>query len=135
MIESPGGSWEDTRDENWRPHLAIKAYHAMTVSMKLPLCGLMVGLCVVTARSEEPTKDSLDRDYSAELPRLAPKEPGEALATFHVAPGFKLEQVAAEPLVTDPVAICFDENLRMFVCEMRGYSENNDEKVSRITCL
>src|SRR5262245_49863307 len=83
----------------------------------------------------EPPKDSLDRDYAAELPRLPPKEPGEALASFQVAPGFKLEQVAAEPLVTDPVAICFDENLRMFVCEMRGYSENKDDKLSRITCV
>jgi putative membrane-bound dehydrogenase-like protein len=96
-------------------------------------------LCLLLASAagwaEEPPKDSIDRDYAAELPRIPPKEPGEALATFHVAPGFKLQQVAAEPLVTDPVAICFDENLRMFVCEMRGYSENKDDKVSRITCV
>lgn len=85
--------------------------------------------------SQEPANDSLDKDYAAELPRIPPKEPGEALATFTVAPGFKLQQVAAEPLVVDPVAICFDENLRMFVCEMRGYSEDKDAKVSQITCV
>lgn len=83
----------------------------------------------------EPPKDSLQRDYAAELPRLAPKEPQEALATFQVAPGFSIEQVAAEPLVADPVAICFDEDARMFVVEMRGYSENRDERVSRIGLL
>jgi hypothetical protein len=97
------------------------------------VCGLLLLGGWTWLAGDEPTNDSLDRDYSAELPRIQPTEPAEALATFRVAPGFKLEQVAAEPLVTDPVAICFDENLRMFVCEMRGYSEDKDEKVSRIT--
>ncbi|HEX5105136.1 MAG TPA: PVC-type heme-binding CxxCH protein, partial [Pirellulaceae bacterium] len=96
---------------------------------------LLASFGAIRLPAEEPSQDSLDRDYAGELPRIAPKAPGEALATFQVAPGFQVEQVAAEPLVTDPVAICFDENLRMFVCEMRGYSENRDDNVSRITCL
>jgi putative membrane-bound dehydrogenase-like protein len=33
------------------------------------------------------------------------------------------------------VAVAFDENARLFVVEMRGYSENRDEKVSRIRLL
>ena len=74
-------------------------------------------------------------DYSHELPRIAPTEPAEALKTFTVAPGFKIEQVAAEPLVNSPVAMEFDENGRLFVCEMRGYSENRDDKISRISML
>lgn len=91
--------------------------------------------CWAAALAQEPTADSLDRDYAAELPRIPPTEPSEALAKFHVAPGFRIEQVAAEPLAADPVAICFDENARMFVCEMRGYSENRDEGLSRIRVL
>ena len=79
--------------------------------------------------------DSLDRDYASELPRIAPTEPDKALATFEVAPGFQLEQVAAEPLVADPVAIAFDEDCRLYVVEMRGYSENKDERVSQIRLL
>src|SRR4029079_8639447 len=67
--------------------------------------------------------------------RIAPTEPADAMKAFHVAPGFKIEQVAAEPLVDSPVAIAFDENGRLFVVEMRGYSENKDEKVSRIRLL
>src|SRR5215510_15533860 len=65
--------------------------------------------------------DSLDRDYASELPRIAPTEPQAALVTFQVAAGFKLEQVAAEPLVASPVALSFDENGRVYVVEMRGY--------------
>ncbi|MBW8885563.1 MAG: hypothetical protein JF612_12500 [Planctomycetia bacterium] len=48
---------------------------------------------------------------------------------------FRIEQVVAEPLVADPVAIAFDENARLYVVEMRGYSENKDEKLSRIRLI
>jgi putative membrane-bound dehydrogenase-like protein len=85
--------------------------------------------------AQQQPSDSLDRDYATELPRIPPTEPREALAKFHIAPGFRIEKVAAEPLVADPVAISFDENARMFVCEMRGYSENRDEGLSRIRVL
>ncbi len=95
-----------------------------------------LAFCSVAAsewvRSAEPAPDSLDRDYAAELPRIQPTEPDKALGTFQVAPGFKLEQVAAEPLVADPVAIAFDEDSRLYVVEMRGYSENKDERLSRV---
>src|SRR5438105_1230481 len=80
-------------------------------------------------------KDSLDRNYAAELPRIPPTEPSAALKTFQIAPGFRIEQVAAEPLVADPVAVAFDENARLYVIEMRGYSENRDEKLSRVRLL
>ena len=49
------------------------------------------------------------------LPRVPPKSPAEALASFEVATGFRIELVAAEPLVVDPVAMAFDEQGRL-VC-------------------
>src|SRR5438067_3213603 len=94
---------------------------------------LIVGLHVNPAVGQP--KDSLDRDYAGELPRIPPTEPADALKKFHVAPGFRIEQVAAEPLVADPVAVAFDENGRLYVVEMRGYSENKDEHLSRIRLL
>ncbi len=47
--------------------------------------------------------------------------PEEALATFEVAPGFQIEQIASEPLISDPVAMEIDEFGRMYVVEMHGY--------------
>ncbi|WP_425615336.1 PVC-type heme-binding CxxCH protein [Anatilimnocola sp. NA78] len=85
--------------------------------------------------SKPAVPDSVDKDYSAELPRLDPLSPSEALGSFEIVPGFRLEQVAAEPLVCDPVALAFDENSRLFVVEMRGYSENQSEKLSCIRLL
>jgi len=60
---------------------------------------------------------------SAQEPKKADtaKSPREELATFKIIKGFKAELVASEPDVVDPVAMCFDERGRMFVCEMIGY--------------
>jgi len=64
-------------------------------------------------------------DYKDRLPRILPKEPADSIKTFHVVPGFRIELVAAEPLVCDPIDMCFDENGRMYVPEMIPYAENN----------
>ncbi|HVC95724.1 MAG TPA: PVC-type heme-binding CxxCH protein [Pirellulales bacterium] len=37
-------------------------------------------------------------------------------------PGFRLDLVAAEPLIREPSAMCFDERGRLFVCEIHGYN-------------
>lgn len=85
--------------------------------------------------AEPPSADSVDRDYSSELPRIPPREPEEALKTFQVADGFRIEQAAAEPLVTDPVAMAFDENGRLFVVEMKDYSEDDKAFLGQVRML
>jgi putative membrane-bound dehydrogenase-like protein len=50
-----------------------------------------------------------------------PLSPRDEQATFRVPPGFKVELVACEPDVVDPVAMAFDEQGRIYVAEMRGY--------------
>ncbi len=53
--------------------------------------------------------------------RGPPYSPRQALETFQVPPGFRVELVAAEPEIADPVAMAFDERGRLFVVEMPGY--------------
>ncbi len=76
-----------------------------------------------------------DEDFSAELPRIAPVEPRDAVGTFVVAPGFRVELVAAEPLVQDPIAMSFDENGRLYVVEMHDYSEDAEGRLGKIRLL
>lgn len=52
-----------------------------------------------------------------------PLSPDEALVSFELEPGYRIELAAAEPLVRDPVAIAFDERGRLYVVENRGYPE------------
>src|SRR5256714_2484092 len=81
------------------------------------------------AATTEPTVKKED------LPRVPPTEARDVMQTFKVRPGFHLELVASEPSVVDPIAMCFDENGRLFVIEMRDYSERRAEKLSRIRML
>ncbi len=96
----------------------------------IAICGVVtLGLVAgVAAMSEEV-------DYAGELPRVEATEPAEALETFAVTEGFVIQLVAAEPLVASPVAIEWDESGAMYFCEMRGYSENRDDAISRIARL
>lgn len=55
------------------------------------------------------------------LPSTAPVLASEAAKTFRVLDGFRMDLLAAEPLVASPVAMTYDENGRAYVCEMRDY--------------
>src|SRR6266487_4436254 len=48
-------------------------------------------------------------------------EAKDALSTFQVADGFKIELIASEPLISDPVDMEIDEYGRLYVVEMHGY--------------
>ena len=50
-----------------------------------------------------------------------PLTPEEAMKSFRLDPGLKIECVASEPEVISPVAVAWDERGRMFVVEDRGY--------------
>ncbi|HRE83786.1 MAG TPA: HEAT repeat domain-containing protein [Opitutaceae bacterium] len=55
------------------------------------------------------------------VPPAPPLSPEEALKTFRVAPGYRLELVAAEPMVQNPVFFEFDPEGRIWVAEFQGY--------------
>jgi putative membrane-bound dehydrogenase-like protein len=64
-----------------------------------------------------------------------PPSPTESLAALRLAdPNLKVELVAAEPLVIDPVAIAWDEHGALYVAEMGDYpSEGPAGRVKRLT--
>ena len=98
------------------------------MSYKLIAALTLLSICPAFAVPPEinPEKD---------LPRFPAVETTNALSTFQVKPGFHLQLVASEPLIVDPIAISFDEHNRMFVVEMRDYSERRDERLGRIKML
>lgn len=54
--------------------------------------------------------------------RPQPHEPEESARLIRVPPGFRVEVVASEPLLADPVDMAFDHRGRIFVCEIHGYN-------------
>lgn len=64
-----------------------------------------------------------------------PYSPGDALKTFKIAAGYKIEPFVSEPDVVSPVAMEFDENGNLYVVEDRGYPLNVKGKVGRVKLL
>src|SRR5262245_53728056 len=63
----------------------------------------------------------LSADSGPGLGNKQPLTPREEQATFKIPKGLRIDLVASEPELVDPVAMAFDENGRLFVAEMRGY--------------
>ncbi len=86
-------------------------------------------LLIQSVRGEEPVADE------KEMPRIPATELDKVLDTFEIRPGLEIELAAHEPDVVDPIAMSFDEDGRMFVIEMRGYSEHREDAAGRIRML
>lgn len=66
--------------------------------------------------------------------------PEESMKTMHLPQGYRLELVASEPMIKEPVAIAWDGNGRMYVAEMLTYMQDADasgeqEHISRVSLL
>lgn len=70
---------------------------------------LLFGLIVITASCNNKP------------PALFSKSAKDALLTFQIDDGFKIELIASEPLISDPVDMEIDEYGNMYVVEMHGY--------------
>lgn len=60
--------------------------------------------------------------------REPPLSTETALETFQLPPGFRIELVAPEPEIADPVAMAFDPRGRLYVAEMPDYPLDADPK-------
>jgi len=67
-----------------------------------------------------------------------PKSPQESLRSMKLLPGYRIELMAAEPLVLDPVAFEWDASGRLWVAEMADYPlglDGNGQHGGRIRWL
>jgi putative membrane-bound dehydrogenase-like protein len=60
-------------------------------------------------------------DLKDQLPRIPATSPQDAVGKFTIQHGFRVELVAAEPDVVDPIDAAFDEDGRMYVVQMCDY--------------
>jgi mono/diheme cytochrome c family protein/glucose/arabinose dehydrogenase len=104
--------------------------HDKQSCMRLRIAALLVGT-VIAGIPLAPTGQSQD---SLPLP------PAEALKTFSMPPGYRLELVASEPLIQEPVAIDWDPAGRLWAVEMPGFmaditGSNEHEPIGRVVVL
>ena len=79
---------------------------------------VLVTLLCFGCGSSGPEKGPYDTD---------PTPADEAALAMQIVEGFRVEVVAAEPEVVDPVDIAFDENGDLWVCEMLDYPFDPEE--------
>ena len=84
---------------------------------------LLVPHASAQAKKADPGDEMLKKLTIPPAPVVPPEK---AIGTFKLAPGYRIELVAAEPLVHDPIAMAFDPDGRLWVCEMSGYMPTVD---------
>lgn len=47
--------------------------------------------------------------------------PQESIAKMEIVDGFEVKLVASEPLISSPIMMAFDNNMNMWVVELRGW--------------
>jgi mono/diheme cytochrome c family protein/glucose/arabinose dehydrogenase len=90
--------------------------------------GLSLLLPVLTrAQNGDHTNEvQVERVPKDRIPATPVRSADEEAKTFALAPGFRVELVAAEPLVRSPVTMQFDHRGRLWVVEMTGYMRDPD---------
>ena len=92
-----------------------------SVSKRAGWCVVSLLVVAVSMAQDKPSPLEQGKSLKELMPRIKPTETKDTPKTFQVERGFKLELVAGEPLVGDPVDACFDEFGRMYVAEFHGY--------------
>lgn len=94
-------------------------------------CLLAASLCLIANPLLAQSGDK-PGEVQNELPShiVVPPAPAlsveEALKSFKLAPGFKIEAIASDPLLNDPVVALFGADGRLWVVEMTGFMPNVD---------
>src|SRR5439155_4888419 len=95
--------------------------------LRISLFTMLTGLSLLAQQGDEGGETQTPRVPKEMIPPAPPLAPDQALKSFKLQPGFRIELVASEPLVRDPVQIAFDPDGRLWVLEMRGFMTDPDD--------
>ncbi len=97
--------------------MKVPPHRATTVVALTLAAGLATGYAYQSGQSWPPPLQQVPN----ESPVLTP---AESMKKFVLPPGYRLELVASEPMIQEPVAIDWDTSGRLWVIEMPGYMED-----------
>ena len=95
-------------------------------SLRLLLLTIACVAPLLAQRGDKRGEEQKPLPEDIKVPPAPVRTPEEEAATFKLAPGFRAELIAADPLVGDPIAMQFGPDGRLWVLEMRGYMPNAD---------
>lgn len=129
------GTWNDVRLERQGSRVKVTLNGKVEIDADLPVTApgtkeLFFGrrcddFAPLEGSFEKVEVSGLEKPAATPAPRLElssqPLSPEESAKKWHVREGYRIELVAAEPVVLDPVAFDWDEQGRLWVIEMADY--------------
>jgi putative membrane-bound dehydrogenase-like protein len=108
----------------------------LRAAVLLALVATVTGFGQQSSPSNRPWPPGVQK-VSSESPPLSAED---ALNTFYMPPGYRLELVASEPLIQEPVAIDWDTDGRLWAVEMPGFmanitASNEHDPIGRVVVL
>ena len=106
------------------------------------MAGSVAVIFIICGCSEQQRKTP--RDFKRVVldtnPPVKPLSPEQSIELIQLPPGYKVELVASEPMVQEPVGMAWDGNGRLYVVEMNTYMKDaaatgEFEPLSRIKML
>ena len=110
--------------------------------MTLRVAALVVAAAVASASAFQSSQ--ANRPWPPGVQKMPPESPPlppeEALKSFFMPPGYRIELVASEPMVQEPVAMDWDTGGRLWVVEMPGFmanltGSNEHDPIGRVVVL
>ncbi len=97
-------------------------------------------ICFSSCQEKKYRDEIYEKPVVNPNPEIKNLTPEESLAKMYLPKGYKIELVASEPMINEPVAIAWDGNGKMYVAQMMTYMQdidasNEDEPWSRISIL
>jgi mono/diheme cytochrome c family protein/glucose/arabinose dehydrogenase len=106
------------------PHPTTPSFHPLPLEKPLSAItrwSTLAAAFAMATPSPAAEPPAIDPNPSSEY-----RSPEAELKTIHLPPGYRLELVASEPMIQEPVTLAWDGNGRMFVAQMRTYMQDVD---------
>src|ERR1044071_2898824 len=102
--------------------------YLITVGAVVLLAG--AGATLVGQAGKGPLSSIKNRPWPAPVQKVSDEQPvlspADAMKTFYMPPGYRIELVASEPLLKDPIKMGFDGNGRLWVLGMQGWAVDGE---------
>jgi hypothetical protein len=93
----------------------------------LIFCCFFLLLFFAGCKQDVSYRDEIYERPSVEIdPQLKAMTPEQSLKSMYIPNGFRIELVASEPLLYEPVTVAWDGNGKMYVAQMMTYMQNID---------
>ncbi|WP_010136331.1 DUF7133 domain-containing protein [Ochrovirga pacifica] len=91
---------------------------------------IIISLAITAVACKKEGRKYFDTKYTKpEIVKEAPSTvhpPEESLKSFYLPKGYKIELVASEPMIDEPVTLAWDGDGKMYVAEMNTYMQDVD---------